>query len=430
MKLMIRLSLLLSSLTMISSMVFAQEKLELTPGQIEQIFIKQNLGVIAEKMNIDIADAEIAQAKLWDNPELSFGDINFWSSEDKRDGEDIPGVWGDFAKNTQFSVELSQLIVTANKKGKEVGLAKKQKEISIEEFEDFLRNLKTELRTQIYELSYLQDKEILLQKQKATLDNMILAFKKQYDLGYLAKTELLRLQSANYEIAGELLENNTDLLEMEKEIKTLLSVDPNTQIIVRKETQNYPKPETINISTLIEGMLVSRPDLKKDQLEINYLDKSIDFEKAQRVPDLNLSVAYDRRGGVWKNYVGVGVSFDIPLLNRNQGAIKSAKYQKQQSEIQSRQNLLLAHNEAIEAYKNYQNTYKLYSDLSDNDLLNELDEIYASYEKNLLKKNISMLEFIDFFETYQSNKELLIGASKNISVTFENLQNVLFTEIK
>ena len=430
MKLMIKVSVFFVSLWGMTTLLPAQEKLELTPAQIEKIFIQQNLNLIAEKMNIDIADAEIAQAKLWDNPELSIGDINFWSSDHQRDGEDIPGVWGDFAKNTQFSLELSQMIVTANKKGKEVGMAKKQKEISIEEFEDFLRNLKTELRTQIYELNYLQDKDVLLQKQKNTLDNMIASFKKQYELGYLAKTELLRLQSANYEIAGELLENSTDLLEKEKEIKTLLAVDPNVQIVVKREIQNYPKPESLNLSTLIEDMLVTRPDLKKDQLEINLLDKSIAYEKAQRVPDLNLSVAYDRRGGVWKNYVGVGVSFDIPVLNRNQGAIKSAKYQKQQSEIQSRQNLLLAQNEAIEAYKNYQNTYKLYTELQNNNLLTELDDIYASYEKNLLKKNISMLEFVDFFETYQSNKELLISAYKNMSVTYENLQNILFTEIK
>lgn len=423
-------SVLLIYLLFSSISVQGQEKLNLTPQQMEKIFVEQNLNVIAERMNIDIADAEIAQAKLWDNPELSIGDINFWSSSNQRDGEDIPGVWGNFPKNTQFNVELSQLIVTANKKGKEVGLAKKQKEISIEEFEDFLRNLKAEFRTQIFELIYLQDKDALLNKQKETLDKMIAVFKKQFEMGNLAKTELLRLQSANFEIAGEQLENTTELLEKEKEIKTLLCVDPNVQVLVNKEEQLYPTPESINITTLIEEMLVNRPDLKKDQLEINMLDKTIDLEKAQRVPDLNLSVAYDRRGGVWKNYVGVGVSFDIPLLNRNQGAIKSAKYQKQQSQIQSRQNILEAHNEAIEAYKNYQNTYRLYKELQDNDLLKDLEEIYTSYEKNLMKKNISMLEFIDFFETYQSNKELMISAYKNMSMTYENLQKVLFTEIK
>lgn len=63
------------------------QNLKLTPTEIESIFLKQNLTLIAEQMNISIADAEIAQAKLWDNPTLSFNDINLWSSRSQREGE-------------------------------------------------------------------------------------------------------------------------------------------------------------------------------------------------------------------------------------------------------------------------------------------------------------------------------------------------------
>lgn len=405
----------------------AQQVLNLSPSQLEATFLKQNLELLAEKMNIDIADAEIVQAKLWDNPEISIGDLNFWSSSDQRDGEDIPALWGGVAKNTQFSIELSQLIVTANKRGKEVGLARKQKEINIEEFEEFLRNLKNEFRTQIFEVICLQQQGNLLQKQKETLSSLISTLQKQYDRGYLAKTELLRLQSADFEIERDLLENSKDLHEKEKELKILLSIPPSIQINIenKDDLETFPNPISLNIDELMSHMVMNRPDLKKDQLEISYFDKNIDLEKAQRIPDLNLSIAYDRRGGVWKNYVGFGISFDIPILNRNQGAIRSAKYQKQQSEIQSRQNILTAQNEAIEAYENYSKTYELYSKLKNNSLIDELDEVYTSYEKNLLKRNISLLEFIDFFETYQSNKELLIDTYKNLSVAYEDLKTVL-----
>jgi len=81
--------------------------------------------LIAENMNIDLADAEIVQAKLWDNPELSIGSVNFWSSPKQR--EEI-GM-GTFPKNTQFSIELSQLIQTANKRKKLVNRRKQQKKL-------------------------------------------------------------------------------------------------------------------------------------------------------------------------------------------------------------------------------------------------------------------------------------------------------------
>ena len=53
-------------------------QIRLSSDQIEAMFLKQNLALIAERMNVSIADAAIAEATVWDNPELSVGDINFW----------------------------------------------------------------------------------------------------------------------------------------------------------------------------------------------------------------------------------------------------------------------------------------------------------------------------------------------------------------
>ena len=131
--------------------VQGQNFLRLTPSDIESLFLKQNLKLIAEQMNIDIADAEIVQAKLWDNPNLSVSGINLWSTKSQRDGnpELSSPLFGNFGKHTQFSVELSQLIQTANKRGKLVARDKISKEIAVQEFETVLRGLKSELRKSI-----------------------------------------------------------------------------------------------------------------------------------------------------------------------------------------------------------------------------------------------------------------------------------------
>ena len=79
-------------------------QIRLSSDQIEAMFLKQNLALIAERMNVSIADAAIAEATVWDNPELSVGDINFW----KRRGTDEYG--GAVASPKQFSLELSQMV--------------------------------------------------------------------------------------------------------------------------------------------------------------------------------------------------------------------------------------------------------------------------------------------------------------------------------
>ena len=50
------------------------------------------------------------------------------------------------------------------------------------------------------------------------------------------------------------------------------------------------------------------------------------------MPDVSLGIRYDRYGGVWKDFYGVGVGMQIPLFNRNKGAIKTARIQLRQNE--------------------------------------------------------------------------------------------------
>jgi len=133
------------------------QKLTLEPDEIEALFLKQNLQLIAEHMNIALVDAEITQAKLWSNPQFSISDIHLWSTQKQRGGkkEMIPPLFGSFARNTQFSIELSQWIELSGKRGKLIHREKISKEIAIQEFEELLRHLKVELRKSIHEIIYI-----------------------------------------------------------------------------------------------------------------------------------------------------------------------------------------------------------------------------------------------------------------------------------
>lgn len=409
----------------------AQSKLQLTPQQVEALFLEQNLQLIAEKMNISIADAEIAQAKLWDNPSLSIGDVNAWSTNKQREGEAevIPPLFGSFARNTQFSIELSQLIQTANKRGKLVAREKVSKEMAIQELEIVLRGLKIELRKSINETLYLQNYLTVLSTQQEAINGLIEAYRKQMTQGNIAKSELLRLQSSLLEIENEENETRVELHEQLKTLKSLLAVDPLVQIELVDTPPQVVAPDAILLTQLLEQATESRPDIKLSKLQTKYFEKSLAYEKAQRIPDITFSATYDRRGGVWNDFIGFGVSMDLPFLNRNQGGIKAAKLSREQSLYQEKQQINEVQHEAVEAYTNYSQAYKFYQKVNNNALLSELDNMLETYTKNLLKKNISMVEFIDFMEAYKSNKQTLLMARKQMKTQFEELQYIVGTEI-
>lgn len=414
--------------------IAAQDKgtLKLTGEQIEALFLKQNLELIANHLNVDIADAAISQAKLWDNPSLSIGDVNLWSTKNQREGEDvlIPPLFGSFAKNTQFSIELSQLIQTAGKRGKLVNREKVSKEIAIQEFEDVLRGLKVELRKSIYEIIYLQSYQKILESQNQSFSQLIEAYKRQVSQGNISRGELLRLESSLLELDNEINEVQTDLNEQKKNIKSLLNTDPLTDIEIEDTSNTTINPNNISLAELLTQAVNSRPDVKQSKLETQYHEKSLAYEKAMRVPDLTVSASYDRFGGVWKDFIGVGVSIDLPFLNRNQGNIKAARISKDQSSYLAMQQQNLAQHEVAEAFSNYIQIYTFYKKIDDNQLFFEMDNMLGAYAKNLLNRNISMLEYTDFMDSYKNNKQTILSARKKLNTQFEELQYTVGAEIK
>ncbi len=408
--------------------LFAQEdkSIKLTVGEVESLFLSNNLQLIATRFDVDIADAAIAQAKLWDNPNLSISDVNLWSTRSQRDGESevIPPLFGSFAKNTEFSIELSQLIQTANKRGKLINREKVSKEIALQEFEEVLRGLKVELRNSVYEIQYSQAYLAILTNQRESLSRLIESHKKQVSQGNIAKNELLRLQSSFLELENEINEVLSDLNEQQKTLKVLLNVDPFTNLEIEEDRIPQKSPDSILLARLMELAEESRPDMKLYKLQTQYHEKSF------RVPDLTISANYDRYGGVWKDFIGFGVSVDLPFFNRNQGNIRAARISRDQSLYLAWQQQNVIQHEVAASYNNYVYTYAFYKKINDDSLLPELDNMLDTYTKNLQNRNISMLEYIDFMDAYRANKQTVLTARKKVSIQFEELQYTVGTEIR
>ena len=394
----------------------AAQKKTFTPAQLEAMFLKQNLELIAERMNVSIADAAIAEAKVWDNPELSIGDVNIW----KRKSADENGDEITYPK--EFSVELTQMVSLSARRAKLANVEKVGKEIAIKQFEELLRGLKLELRSSIAELIYLQNLVKVFEDQKRLLEGVTATYKTQYEKGNISKSELLRLQTALFEIESEINDTQTEFNASQKTLKNLLALEPSMMIVVTDNKNSFPSPFTINTNDLIETAIASRPDLQATKLQSEYHKKDITYQKSLIMPDVSLGVKYDRYGGVWDNFFGVGVGLQIPVFNRNKGAIKTAQIQLKQNDLLVEQGQKTLQNEIIESYQNYSNTYTFLERNLKNPALSELDDMLEVYVKNLVAKNISMVEYMDFMDSYRSTKEILLKSQKELRLHFEQLQ--------
>ena len=421
---------LYTAIFLISKEIIAQPRdtINLTTTQVEEIFIRQNLLLIAEKFQIDIADAAIKQAKLWTNPTFTVENVNLWSSDDLRD--EMAGIFPDKSPipNRQFAVGIEQIILTGGKRRKLVEMEKVSRDIAEQYFEELLRSLKVELRNICAEILYLQEYKKILEKQQKLLNVLISNYRNQSLQGNVSRSELLRLQATLLQIRSELNELQKDMNQQQKELKTLLNISTQSHIVLIATEINTKSPDELQYSKMIELAETSRPDLKEAMFQKEFFEKSLRYEKAQRKPDIALSAVYDRASGITSNYVGFGISFDLPFFDRNHGNIKATQISISQSQTFIELKQLEIHNEVNQALQNYKLAFDFNRQISD-EFIADLDEMQESYNRNFINRNIGIIEFIDFFEAYIENKRTVLSAKKELKICFEELKYAVGTEI-
>ncbi len=401
------------------NLVSSQQTVKLSREQAESIFLENNIDLICEKLNIETQKAEVIQAKLWPNPTFSISEINLWKTTRV---ENSPPFWGNFGRDRQIAFELEQLIETAGKRKKLIALEQIGVSKAEQEFEGLLRELKLELRNLLTELQYLQLSKKIYQNLLDNVLQLTNSYQNQLNQGIISKAEYMRLKAQELEIEKDILDLNLQSNEIQKELKLLLNISSSLSIEISdngfiKETVDY---NAFFIEDILQTAKDNRHDYKLALLEQEYSNKLLDYQKAQRIPDVNLLVNYDRNGNTMLDFVGVGLSFDLPIFNRNQGGVKKAKIGITTAELQKEKTLKSIENQVLFSYESLKESIGFLNKVQAN-YPQDLDLLLANYTKNFLHKNVSMLEYLDFMDAYINNKKIILETQKQINHKVEQL---------
>lgn len=405
-------------LSSICSVCYGQIKpdtLRIYPEEAEQLFLRNNLSLIAERLNIDQANALILQAKVWPNPNLSIDEINLNRNSTS---ESIPPLFGSFARNQQFTVQLEQLILTARKRKKNISLEVSNKQLAENTFIDFLQSLKVEFRALLANLLFNQETFSDLERQAQLVNKLVKAQEAQLQEGNISQASYLRLKALEIELLSELNETSEERNKLQSNLKTLMAISGSTFIVLNDNKLNE---KTINKwSDMPYTALLEMADHHNSQLKIANSLKEVSsstlaVEKAKRIPDLTVNLNYDRNGSTMFNFFGAGISFDLPLFDRNKGNIKYATIEMKKQEQLTEEKRNAIRNQLDEAYKNIRQRIQLYRSFDANYLV-QLEKMQSSIANNLLGRNLSLLEFLDLFDSFKSNKQLYYKTKRDIQL--------------
>lgn len=393
------------------------DTLRITIKDAEKAFLQNNFSLLAQKYNVDAAQALVKQAKLWDNPVLGT-DQNI---------TDINKKFFDHSNgNGQIMVQLSQVFKTAGKRGKEVKIAQDGVQIQQAQFNDLLRNLHYNLLLDFAQVANLIDQRKVYQMEIVSATNMVNATDKSYQAGNNSLKDVIRLKALLFGLKNDLVEIDRQINDLQSELKTLLTANPN-QFIAPQITFNNTDT-TLNAATLAEIAKANRGDYLANQYLLNQNNHNFALQKAMAVPDITIGSTFDQNSNYARNFVGLEISLPLPIFNRNQGNIKNAKLAAQSQEYTLKNSELQLTNDVYSAVQQYQLSQQLLGS-QENDFYAKYDQLFKSMGKGFQLKQINLQEYVDFFDSYRETKLKILQQQLNLQKAIADLNYAVGTTV-
>ena len=405
---------------------FSQDTLRLTLPQAEQRFLQKNFVLMAQKFNINLAEAAVSQAKLWDNPNLQL-ELNSYNPNTGRIFP-LTNTTGDPTNPNGggYLVQVQQMFNLAKRRSKLVALSETNIALQQAAFQDAMRILRFQLVQSFGNIYNEQQQYKMLQLESQQLVNLLVAFKARLKLGVIAEYEVTRLELEQKNL-NSVLKNLSDQISQEQaNLRVLLVESGQTYIQTVTETNSDKVIPTLN--NLVELAYANRPDLQVMDKTMIYNKQNLTYQQALATPRLMLGLDFQKYGSVYPNFWGLQGAIDLPWKNRNQGNIQAAKIIIDQSTQTQNQVRLQIDQDVVSALQQYQHTMDLQRTLTI-DYLERIKEISKNATDDYSKRIIDLVSFIDKIRAYKDAQLNIIDLNNQVFQAQQQLNFVTNSNI-
>jgi cobalt-zinc-cadmium efflux system outer membrane protein len=363
------------------------DEIDISFSQGKDLLLKENLQVLSNHYNIDLAEANLITARLWANPYFVWN-ADMYSVEQNRY----------FNFKNQKLIQIEYVFSVSGKRVNAIREANLQLDMASLAFSDVVRGLIREYSDSYSNYSTLKSKEKTYALVLSKFETLINLYQKQLETGLISQSDLIRLKAELISIQSEAIQNQNEMISELGNLCTLLNLKPGTKI-----NPSYlvaSTKDSLKMEDYIITAKTNRPDLLLANKDIKFAEQVLRSEKSSAIPDMKLGYQpHDKGSNYVRPYSGMVWEMGIPIFNRNQGNITKARIEIEQSKIDYQYIDLLVENEVVNAYLiflNNKNNLEKYSGM----LLNQMEDLAKSAAENFEKKNISLLQYIDYQRSY------------------------------
>lgn len=243
-------------------------------------FLKQNLSLIAARYDMDIAQAQVLQARLFENPVISL-EQNVYNR--------LNGKYFDMGKDGESGVEIEQVISIAGQRSNRIRLEKVNKEMAGYQFQEIMRTLHSELNERFVETYFLTRNMAVYEKEITSLERLLAEMKLQQQKGNISLMEASRLEAMLLSLKKERNEQENQLVAARGELNLLLSLpaDARPELLLDESMLKQLDLSQLSYADLMARM-TGRPDLKLARTYIRASQANLKLQKSLAFPEVSL----------------------------------------------------------------------------------------------------------------------------------------------
>ncbi|MFA7945705.1 TolC family protein [Pseudomonas brenneri] len=269
-----------------------------------------NPDLAAAQWEIDIAQGGRQQAGLIPNPVAS------WDAEDTR------------RSTRTTTLKLTQTLELGGKRGARIDVASRAQDAAAQELEQRRNLLRAEVIDGFYGALRAQERLELAQRSVALAERGLVVANGRVTAGKSSPVEATRAQVQLSEIR---LERSRAEIGVTDAYRRLAAITGNANTDFQRVEAGASAIPALPSSTQLLARLENTAELRLAELQIQQREAGLGLEKAQRIPDLDVSIGSQYDASVRERVNLVGVSMPIPLFNRNQGNVLAASRRADQA---------------------------------------------------------------------------------------------------
>lgn len=394
--------------------------LQLTVNQAERLLLERNPQLRLAQLEVEAAEAILLQEKKWDNPEVSLL-YNVYNP--------ITGKYFDASSEGETDIEIEQSIPIGGQRKERI--RKQEATVNAATSQQEWTNYQTrmDLHRLMAEVYYLQEKAAVFDTEIHSVERILTAYRRQAEQGNLSHMDVARMEALKLRLVGEQNGFLGQLFERKNDLRLMLCLDETIFVVKFSYPLSDDHPSGSHFPSqlqLSDFSVSSRPDLMALQSLTQAAEHDLKLQKANALPRLSMKAGYDKNGNICHNFFGIGATLTLPLLDRNQGNIKQSKVECERIQIEAE----IAQRQAdAEIRLRYGNLMRQQSLLEEAQGMSLADWSPETAEKQLLNRNISMLEFIDLYDAWRETQLLIIEARNRLMQAAINLNEAFGKEI-